>query len=296
MDASLISPAFHEGEITLQQRLGVDDKLAKIGPKYIRTFMPDQHRQFFEQLPFVLVGGVDQQGHPWATFLSGQSGFIQSPNDTHLNIGAKLPAGDPLEGALTGGQKVGLLGIELSTRRRNRLNGLIARTDQESLTLRVEQSFGNCPQYIHPRNVQFSPQHETSESVKQHETLTDDLSEVVNKANVFFIASRSAELTQDTKSGVDVSHRGGKKGFVHILDGSTLVFPDYPGNRFFNTLGNIQSDPRVGLLFFDFENSRTLQIKGHAQILWSGNERDVQIDIQQVIVNANTMITSTEGT
>ena len=283
-------PAFHEGEIAIQKRLGVDDKLARVGPKYIRTFMPDQHRQFFQQLPFILIGGVDHSGHPWSTHLSGHPGFIQSPTDRHLHIQATLPHGDPLTGSLSTDHKIGMLGIELPTRRRNRLNGSVSKVTSDALSIHVEQSFGNCPQYIHPRTVELTAQRQDTKPVKHQDSLSDDLIDVLKEANIFFIASRSADLTDDTKSGIDISHRGGEKGFVHILDETTLIFPDYPGNRFFNTLGNIQSDPRIGLLFFDFKNSRTVQIKANATILWTGNERDVQVDIKEVVVNANTTI------
>src|SRR4029079_17246295 len=66
---------------------------------------------------------------------------------------------------------------------------------------------------------------------------------------------------------VDISHRGGPAGFVRIDAAGQLTIPDYAGNRFFNTLGNICVQPRVGLLFIDFVSGDLLQIVGIAQVL-----------------------------
>mgnify|MGYP006143803553 CR=1 FL=1 len=89
---------FHEGEVALQERAGSRAKLAEIGPRVIRDYMPDQHREFFAQLPFVLVGTVDTQGQPWASVLAGEPGFVTSPDPRRLVDRAPLvaPAGAAL--------------------------------------------------------------------------------------------------------------------------------------------------------------------------------------------------------
>ncbi len=51
---------FHPGERDIQTRLGVRDKIEDIGQRYIRNFLPDQHREFYEQLPYLLVGSIDK--------------------------------------------------------------------------------------------------------------------------------------------------------------------------------------------------------------------------------------------
>ncbi|MBZ4358990.1 pyridoxamine 5'-phosphate oxidase family protein, partial [Mycobacterium tuberculosis] len=67
-----------------------------------------------------------------------------------------------------------------------------------------------------------------------------------------------------------VSHRGGMPGFVRVDDARTLTTPDFSGNRFFNTLGNLQHDPRAGLLFVDFDNGDLLYVAARAEIVWDG--------------------------
>jgi predicted pyridoxine 5'-phosphate oxidase superfamily flavin-nucleotide-binding protein len=236
---------FHAGEQLVQSRQGVRELAERIGRKMIRAEMPDQHREFFARLPYVVLGGVDAAGRPWATMLAGRTGFLDTPDARTLRISA-LPRGqDPLAAALGVGAPVAVLGIELATRRRNRANGTIVARDAAGFTVGVEQSFGNCPQHITPR---------TPETETETETET-----VIRSADTFFIASAS--------DGVDVSHRGGPPGFVHV-DGDTLTWPDYSGNNMFNTLGNLVRAPRAGLVFPDFTTGGLRSLTGTTTIVW----------------------------
>ena len=65
-----------------------------------------------------------------------------------------------------------------------------------------------------------------------------------------------------------MSHRGGRPGFVGV-HGNTLAIPDFRGNRFYNTLGNLLGEPRAGLLFIDFPSGDLLQLQGRAEIDWA---------------------------
>ena len=62
----MTAPTFHAGERAVQERVGVAARMAEFGPRVIRDFMPDQHREFFAQLPFVIAGTKDAAGQPWA--------------------------------------------------------------------------------------------------------------------------------------------------------------------------------------------------------------------------------------
>ncbi len=110
--------------------------------KVVRPFLPEEHREFYGQLPFVVAGARDARGRPWATILAGRPGFLTSPDPRTLVSSALPSAGNALAGALAEGADVGLLGIELATRRRNRVNGRIAAVSDAGFTLAVEQSFG----------------------------------------------------------------------------------------------------------------------------------------------------------
>jgi predicted pyridoxine 5'-phosphate oxidase superfamily flavin-nucleotide-binding protein len=249
---------WHAGEHEMQARLGMAERMAEIGPLLIRDFMPDQHREFFAQLPFMLIGSVDEHGDAWASVLAGAPGFARSPDPRTLTISAD-PTATP---GLAPGRAVGLLGIEPHTRRRNRMNGTITSLSNRSLTVAVEQSFGNCPKYIHPRELQPRPPGPSLATVR-FDGLDAAARTQIAAADTLFVTSYTD--VAGTRQ-VDISHRGGPAGFVRIDDAGSLVIPDYSGNRFFNTLGNICTQPRVGLLFIDFVTGDLLQIVGIAHI------------------------------
>jgi len=264
---------FHPGEQEVQRRVGVRDKVEAIGRQVVRGLMPKQHRTFFAQLPFVVVGAVDETGQPWASLLFGQAGFASSPDPQTLSIAATPVDGDPLSGAIRSGAAVGLLGIELHTRRRNRMNGRVTSVDANGFAVTVEQSFGNCTQYIQKRSYRTVPA--SGAPLPQPESLAElDAAAIVRiaAADTFFIATHAPGEGGGAAYGADVSHRGGKPGFVRVDDASTLTWPDFVGNFYFNTLGNLQANPRAGLLFPDFETGELLYVAGRGEIIWDGDE------------------------
>ncbi|MES2511117.1 MAG: pyridoxamine 5'-phosphate oxidase family protein [Pseudomonadota bacterium] len=266
-------PTFHEGERAVQERVGagLSEKLADIGPRVIRDFMPDQHRAFFEQLPFVIAGSVDAAGQPWASVLAAPPGFIRSPNPQTLTLKVAPIDGDPLQGTLVDGAHIGLLGLEPHTRRRNRMNGLVHAVSDAGFDVHVEQSFGNCPKYIQAREPVYASR---PAALQSHDgNLLDAAARrLIQGADTLFIATSYTGQDAGRAGGVDVSHRGGKPGFVRVDDDGTLTVPDFAGNFFFNTLGNIAVHPRAGLLFIDFESGDLLYLAVAAEIVWSGPE------------------------
>jgi len=103
--------------------------------------------------------------------------------------------------------------------------------------------------------------------------LADRLVEVVARtaftdADRAFIESRPMFFlaTADAEGRPDCSYKGGRPGFVRVVDGTTLAFPSYDGNGMFKSLGNILANPHVGLLFVDFESPRRLRVNGRASV------------------------------
>ncbi len=268
-----MSVTFHEGELALQDQTGARERLAQAGPRVIRDHMPDQHREFFAQLPFVVAGTVDAQGQPWASVLAGPPGFVQSPDPRELTVRAQPSPPDPLAEALVPGSPIGLLGIEPHTRRRNRMNGHVTRVDGEGFAVRVDQSFGNCPKYIQARKPEYFPREADAPVVWRGERLDGRAEKLIRGADTFFIATAHplARTSGASAVGVDVSHRGGKPGFVKVEDG-VLTVPDFLGNFFFNTLGNLTAHPRCGLLFIDFEMGDLLYVAARGEIVTDGAE------------------------
>lgn len=271
---------FHEGERAMQARAGVRARMEQVGHRVIRDFMPDQHRELFEKLPFLLVGSLDAAQRPWASILVGRPGFIRTPDARTLRIHARPGYGDPLGVNLVSGAPVGLLGIQLETRRRNRANGTVADIDEDGFVVHVGQSFGNCPKYIQAREPVFVAEASTMAALRpvraEGPVLSADAVALVRGADTFFIATAShAAHGGQASEGVDVSHRGGKLGFVRVTEegGRTvLTSPDFIGNFFFNTLGNLAVNPRAGLVFIDFGSGGVLSLTGAADVIWDGPE------------------------
>jgi len=270
---------WHAGEVAMQRAAGVDERLAELGPRVLRDHMPEQHREFFEQLPLLFVGSLDAQQRPWASVLSGWPGFVATPDARHLRVDAWPRRGDPLCGGLALGADLGLLGIEPATRRRNRMNGTVVVLDEAGFEVRVDQSFGNCPQYIQarsPRWVERAP----AEPVELGPRLDAAAGGLIARADTLFIASAAPG------AGADVSHRGGRPGFVHVeidQDRAVLTFPDFRGNFFFNTLGNLVAHPKAGLLFVDYATGDVLQVTGRATIVASGPEVEAFAGAQRMV-------------
>ncbi|MGJ7513235.1 pyridoxamine 5'-phosphate oxidase family protein [Pseudomonas baetica] len=258
---------WHAGEKQLQAHVGVVERMETLGRRVIRSEMPDQHRTFYEQLPFMLYGAVDGDGLPWASVLEGEPGFAHSPEPGLLHFSSLPAADDPAQ--LNEGAAVGLLGIELHTRRRNRINGRVGGVSASGFGVTVQQSFGNCPQYIQLRQFRTVPLADPATRIAQHLNELDDAAKaVIAEADTFFVASY---VDVDGERSVDVSHRGGQAGFVQV-EGNRLTIPDFAGNLFFNTLGNLLVNPRAGLLFIDFNSGDLLQLSGHTEIILEGPE------------------------
>lgn len=269
MDAPIFP--FHEGEQAVQRLVGMQARMAEIGPRVIRDHMPEQHQRFFEQLPMLLAGLADAQGRPWASVLVGEPGFVQAPDAQHLHIAALPLPGDPMADGLQPGAEIGLLGIEPATRRRNRANGQVTALEAGGFGVAITQSVGNCPQYIQRREPVTPPADAPAAAPAQAlATLDDDALALIARADTLFIATRAPATADRPAGGADVSHRGGPAGFVKIEDVHTLLLPDYSGNQMFMTLGNLMVDDRAGLLFIDFDTGDLLTLTGRAELVWDG--------------------------
>ncbi len=284
---------FHEGEREIQQRLGVRDNLSRTGKRAIRDHMIDQHRAFYEQIPDVFYGAHDSDGNLWASMLWGSPGFMTTPDETTLEIAPNVLAGDPAFDSLAENAEIGILGLMPHTRRRNRASGVVLARDRTSpspsITVGIQQSFGNCPKYIQSRTTETAQAR--SGTVTNSDSLNDRHHEIISRADTFFVATHYTEQPAVGQGGVDVSHRGGKPGFVDVDDSGQITWPDFAGNRFFNTLGNLIRNPSAGLLFIDYADGDVLYLTGTAEILWhdesqsgfAGSERVIRYTPSRIV-------------
>lgn len=297
MENDTLNPSpWHPGELAAQVLTSTREKMAGIGARVIRNYMPGQHREFFARLPMVLLGASDGDGRLWASVLFGEPGFIQSPTPTTMTIEAEINNLDPLAGGLQPGMDIGLLGIELTTRRRNRMNARLDSFSQGRLTLSVRQSFGNCPKYIQLREHRPNANYGI---FKKTEFISTDknLRQRISGADTLFIATRFSDGGDMENRGVDISHRGGRPGFIQIDSAGRLLIPDYPGNNFFNTIGNLIMDPSTGLLIMDFTRGDLIYLHGSTEIVWARDEplplanveRMLRFRLEQGIMISNAM-------
>ncbi len=266
---------FTRSEMAIQEKLGVRTKMEAQGRRFIRDHLTEQHQQFYAQLPFLIAGTVDAEGHLWASILVGAPGFISTPDDFTLQVTTRPLFGDPIANNLKEGLDIGLLGIELPTRRRNRMNGIVTAVTPDAFAVKVSQSFGNCPKYIQARTFNLNGSIEDLATPKPQyliSALGETERNMIATADTFFIATAFSGDEPNTIQGADVSHRGGKPGFVRIDDEHTLTFPDYTGNFHFNTIGNLMLNPHAGLLFIDFEHGDLLYLTGTAEVIWESDE------------------------
>ncbi|MCM8537275.1 MAG: pyridoxamine 5'-phosphate oxidase family protein [Lentisphaeraceae bacterium] len=263
------SSPFHEGELQIQKSLGVAEKMAVFGKKVIRSFIPKQHRQFFQDLPFIILSHADQNENCWTSLLTGELGFIQSPTDTSLIINQLPTEGDPLNAKLHEGMHLGILGIMLYSKRRNRLSVVVDKIFDHGFSVKIKQCFGNCPKYIKHRSPRMLQPEEIQEvKVSHFDHFDSNLTSFISEAETFFVGSYKGHNLKSSSDGTDASHRGGEKGFIQVNDEKTLTIPDYSGNFHFNTLGNFLITPKAGLLFINFETGDLVTMTGTPKVLF----------------------------
>ena len=269
-----IQNPFHEGELQVQERVGVLKEGAQNGVVIQDSIIKGALR-YISQQPIAVLGSLDHEENVWASVFVGRPGFMRADDERTIRFDLSTLTHnpyDPFWKNIKQNPQVGMLAIELASRRRLRINGRITRESDKKLTLNVEESYPNCPKYIQRRHITTPQQEENSIPRSSENGNLPGLPQqsIINKSDTFFVASVHPER------GVDASHRGGNPGFVKILNDQTLRIPDYPGNSMFNTLGNFTSDPRAGLMFVDFESNRTLQLTGRAEILYDmeGGEQE----------------------
>ena len=274
---------FHDGEIAVQDRAGVRAQAARLGAAMLDT--PDLNggmSAFLAARDFAVLTARDADGRLWTSPLYATPGFLQA-RDQELRVHAVPASGDPLHD-LAADQPVGMLAIEFATRRRVRINGTLTHVGDAGLQISVEQAYGNCPKYIHPRHLEHTDL--PAPPIDRSPTLSAEHAQLIANADTFFLG------TIHPSRGADASHRGGPVGFVHV-EGNRLWWPDFPGNNMFNSFGNLAVDPTAALLFIDFATGTTLHISGRATVEWvtpsdadGGTGRRVSLAVESVLWGA----------
>lgn len=244
---------YHNGEIHIQQQTG-EREMAIRNAGMLDGNIPGGAAGFIQNQKFFFAASKDTEGRVWASVLSGRSGFVKLKEEQQVNINPALLTSEKTDvfwENIKSDAGIGLLFIELTTRRRLRVNGILTK-DGDQWGIRIEQAYYNCPRYIQRR--------ELVEDSEESPSVPHELKEWIRSMDTFFVAS------SNDSNDLDVSHRGGNPGFIEWINENTLRIPDYSGNSMFNTLGNFYANPSAGLLFVDFSNGDTVQMTGRAVV------------------------------
>jgi predicted pyridoxine 5'-phosphate oxidase superfamily flavin-nucleotide-binding protein len=231
-----------------------------------------------------VIGAAHTDESVWASPLTGRPGFVTTLDERTVAAQRSPTPGDPLAEVFDTEHNVGMLAIEPARRRRMRINGR-ARQIADRLVMHTEQVYANCPKYIQARDVDDEVSAGPTGTVTESAVLSPDQRAWIAAADTFFVATHAPGL------GADASHRGGHPGFVSVTDEGRLTWPDYPGNSMYMTLGNLELEPRAGLLFLDWDRGRSLQLTGRASVDWDperaatvpGALRLVDFDVDRVV-------------
>ncbi|MER0481500.1 pyridoxamine 5'-phosphate oxidase family protein [Streptomyces sp. Edi2] len=265
---------YHEGSRAVQDRLGLRAVADHIG-RSIGPGLREVAAAFLGLQPMLVIGAADEAGRMWGSLLTGAPGFVRATGPRRIAVTGGPPDGDPLTTALaTEGTGIGTLALDPRTRRRLRLNGTAAPTPR-GFVVATEQVFANCPKYLQRRTL-LAPVPAPAGATRRGRELTPGQQRLIRAADTFFLATAAAD-------GADAGHRGGNPGFVRVTSPNELSWQDYPGNAMFLTLGNLEGDPRAGLLFVDWSTGSTLQLTGTATTVFGAAGRTLHFTVAETV-------------
>jgi hypothetical protein len=261
---------YHEGEVSVQERTGEQDAALRHAAGISAGIVPAT-RAFLARQRLLALSTTGDDEQLWTSVWCGEPGFVRSADDGRVvNILRTVmteSADDPVPRRLAVGRPVGMLAIELASRRRLRINGTIERITDEKIDVLVRESVGNCPKYIQRREPQEAAALEIRTTSAYGREIDEARRRIVERADTAFVGSLHPE------QGADTSHRGGARGFIKVVNDRTLRIPDYPGNSMFMTLGNFAADARAALAIVDFNHNFVVSLSGTVRM-----EFDVEED------------------
>lgn len=233
-----MSAVFHPGEIAVQHLAGTRGAAEELGQVLAKELPVDKGniRQLLFSMRLLFVASVTPQKRVWVSPIFGPEGFVRAPSAKNLevDIASNLHPGDVLWSiAKNANTALGVLALNFERRVRWRTNGVLARglgTSAEVLEMAVKEAFPNCPKYIARRVVDpvssglpplsTVPEEALDISYAERAHLTDDDSALIQAADTFFLGTFAED------AGADVSHRGGRPGFVRVRSSTEIEFSD----------------------------------------------------------------------
>ncbi|KAJ4423087.1 hypothetical protein N0V82_002216 [Gnomoniopsis sp. IMI 355080] len=291
--------AFHPGETAIQALLHIPP--LRSNPTQVG--LPARFALRVAASPLMAISTLDDEGRPWTSVWGGEAGFaapleqgvlaLQSMADARYDpvaislFGTRMDgqrlsdepyhiSREELEGG--GGRVMAGLSIDLETRDRVKLGGRLVAgkvdftTGEEDvarvqMAMLVEESLGNCPKYLNKKTIH--PHLPCPRLISDTLPISSDALALLEKADLFFLSSTDGR-------SMDTNHRGGAPGFMRVIsndaeNGTQLIYPEYSGNRLYQTLGNMHVRPLGGICVPDFETGDVLYLTGETTILVGGD-------------------------
>ncbi|KAF9888694.1 hypothetical protein FE257_008452 [Aspergillus nanangensis] len=232
--------------------------------------------------PLLAIGAIDHQGRPWSTVWGGKVGFATTVSPSTIDIktivdGKYDPLADILlrdDQGVESSNLISGLAIDLENRRRVKLHGhmvsgLLDENNDSGfahLVVQIDASLvtGNCPKYLNIKHI--VPALPEPKLISDSAQLPQGAVDLVGRADCLFVSSHRETIDMDTNI------RGGPPGFVRIISnqpsGAVFAYPEYSGNRLYQTLGNLQTTPLAGYVFPDFETGNVVHVTGQTEVLF----------------------------
>jgi ferredoxin-NADP reductase/predicted pyridoxine 5'-phosphate oxidase superfamily flavin-nucleotide-binding protein len=274
---------WNQGEVHMHELLRVPPQ-----DNPTSSMLTSQASFMLQHAPLLAFGTLDDRSRPWATLWGGSPGFSEPLGGGFIGTRTLVDSKhDPVVQALVSdaengdmmhhrddGKLIAGLAIDLMTRKRVKIAGRVVASNiqrvnieaeaennstqmQIQLVTRIEQSLGNCPKYLNQYDI--APALVKSELVWKGASLSPEAKALISRADMFFLSTL-------TNVDMDVNHRGGLAGFVRIVSSTEIVYPEYSGNRLYQSLGNLHLDSRIGVTFPDYETGDVLYLTGTASI------------------------------
>ncbi|PGH35575.1 hypothetical protein GX50_01556 [[Emmonsia] crescens] len=285
------SVPWHEGEKKMHKLMHVPEEYNPSAP-----YLSPGAAYLVQKSPLIALGTIDKQGQPWTTVWGGEAGLAGPVSQSIIGIRNFVDKSyDPVVETLYGGKSNGEvikeegegrlmagLSVDMENRKRVKLMGRMVAgnlagleaTDpdkkgnepthagQAQLVIKIEQSLGNCPKYINRKHI--TPVVPNPKLISDSPQLSPGAIELLGEADTLFISTYHED-------SMDTNIRGGPPGFVRVvsndISGAVLAYPEYSGNRLYQTLGNLQMTPLAGYAFPGFETGNVLYLTGKTEIL-----------------------------
>ena len=259
------------------------------------TMLTPQAAYRLQQAPLLAIGTLDSQGRPWTTLWGGDQGFsemlgggiigtrtlVDSKHDPvvqallgHAEDGEMVPGNEKMIAGLTidlmerkrvkifGRMIAGCVNSLASNEGHSEARESLKVQNQIQLITKIEQSLGNCPKYLNQYDIR--PALVNSSLLSQSDKLSEEAKALILNSDMFF-------LTTSVTKDMDTNHRGGPAGFTRILSDTEIIYPEYSGNRLYQSLGNLLVNPKIGITFPNYETGDVLYITGNTEVLVSGD-------------------------